>query len=143
MDTAACATSSPPHLLTSCPAPLAQVVTRGGRGSGGGAAGGGAAGSGAGGAPKQAAQELLASMEGLSARERNRLKRKAKALGRSDSLRGSEPPAPGPGGRNKVRRVCVRYGGGCRYQPKLKPNHCNGDGGGRPGERGGGLEGVE
>ena len=35
---------------------------------------------------KQQAAELLQGMEGLSARERNRLKRKAKALGKQDSL---------------------------------------------------------
>ncbi|PNH08544.1 TATA-binding protein-associated factor [Tetrabaena socialis] len=54
-------------------------------------AGSGSAGAGAAAAPKQAAAELLRGMdaEGLSARERNRLKRKAKALGlgRNDSLR--------------------------------------------------------
>lgn len=38
-------------------------------------------------ANKQQASELLQHMEGLSARERNKLKRKAKALGRSDSAR--------------------------------------------------------
>ncbi len=37
-------------------------------------------------AAKQQASELLQSMEGLSARERNKLKRKAKALGRAESL---------------------------------------------------------
>ncbi|GIL55054.1 hypothetical protein Vafri_10704 [Volvox africanus] len=64
-------------------------------------------------AQQVAAQELLRSMdvEKLSARERNRLKRKAKALGRSDSLRPGEPiaatgqhqPGAAPGvGRHKV-----------------------------------------
>lgn len=38
-------------------------------------------------AGKQQATELLSSMDGLSARERNRLKRKAKALSRTDSVR--------------------------------------------------------
>ena len=35
---------------------------------------------------KQQAADLLQGMEGLSARERNRLKRKAKAMGKQDSL---------------------------------------------------------
>lgn len=69
------------------------------QGLGGGAGGGNGGG---GGGSKQAAQELLMNMEGLSARERNRLKRKAKALSRSDSMR--VHPGEGPGGRNKVRR---------------------------------------
>ena len=42
--------------------------------------------SGGGSASKQQATELLINMDGLSARERNRLKRKAKSLGRTDSL---------------------------------------------------------
>jgi hypothetical protein len=76
-------------------------------GRGPGSTGGGAAPK-----PQQvAAQELLRSMdvEKLSARERNRLKRKAKALGRSDSLRSADPtsgqqhPGAGPGpSRHKV-----------------------------------------
>jgi hypothetical protein len=45
----------------------------------------GAPGSPAGAPVKQQASELLQGMEGLSARERNRLKRKAKALGRQDA----------------------------------------------------------
>ncbi|GAX73980.1 hypothetical protein CEUSTIGMA_g1430.t1 [Chlamydomonas eustigma] len=45
------------------------------------------------GAPiKQQASDLLQGMEGLSARERNRLKRKAKALGRQDSGISEAPP---------------------------------------------------
>ncbi len=40
--------------------------------------------------PKQAAADVIMSMEGLSARERNRLKRKAKAMNRTDSLRNAD-----------------------------------------------------
>ncbi|KAG2490891.1 hypothetical protein HYH03_010808 [Edaphochlamys debaryana] len=56
------------------------------------------------GAAKQAAQELMRGMEAdnkLSARERNRLKRKAKALGRSDSARSELPVHGGPAARHK------------------------------------------
>ena len=38
---------------------------------------------------KQQAADLLQGMEGLSARERNQLKRKAKAMGKQESLRDS------------------------------------------------------
>lgn len=73
----------------------------GGLGSGGG--------SGAG--QKQAATDLLASMggaEGLSARERNRLKRKAKALSRTDSVRSGTLADAMHGARQKVRDTWTR-----------------------------------
>ncbi|KAG1666532.1 hypothetical protein FOA52_014429 [Chlamydomonas sp. UWO 241] len=45
-------------------------------------------------ASKTQATELLLNMDGLSARERNKLKRKAKVMGRTDSLHGSLKQAP-------------------------------------------------
>lgn len=63
----------------------------------GNSAAGAARGASAAGSAKQAAAELLSSMEGLSARERNRLKRKAKGMGRSDSIRGSDGASGGGG----------------------------------------------
>ena len=48
------------------------------------------AGSGGADGGKQQASDLLQSMEGLSARERNRLKRKAKAMGRQESMVGRD-----------------------------------------------------
>jgi hypothetical protein len=43
---------------------------------------------------KQAAADVLLGMEGLSARERNRLKRKAKSMARTDSLRSQDSLGP-------------------------------------------------
>ena len=53
---------------------------------------------------RQAAAELLYSMEGLSARERNKLKRKAKALSRVDSLRSHDSFGPRGSLRSPVAR---------------------------------------
>lgn len=61
---------------------VAGEISSGGRVSGGGA--------GVAGSSKQQAADLLVNMEGLSARERNKLKRKAKALSRADSVKSQD-----------------------------------------------------
>jgi TATA-binding protein-associated factor len=97
--------------------------------------GGGKGGRGGTAAPKQQAAELLLNMEGLSARERNRLKRKAKAMGRSESLQ-----APGTSGRSAKPGVSAGKGGG-KSSGAAGGNNSESAGGGqqRSGSEGGGL----
>jgi TATA-binding protein-associated factor len=99
-----------------------------------GGAKGGKGGAGSAAAPKQQAAELLLNMEGLSARERNRLKRKAKAMGRSESLQ-----APGTSGRSAKSGAAGGKGGAKGSAAGANSESAGGGGQQRSGSEGVGL----